>query len=82
MLQRVKKERNVLQTIKRRNANWIGQILRRNCFLNHVTEEKIEGRTVVKGRRGRRREKLPDDINPLAPELFFFLILAHPVYKM
>ena len=22
------------------------------------------------------------DINPLAPELFFFLILAHPVYKM
>ena len=21
-------------------------------------------------------------INPLAPELFFFLILAHPVYKM
>ena len=23
-----------------------------------------------------------DKINPLAPELFFFLILAHPVYKM
>ena len=22
------------------------------------------------------------DINRLAPELFFFLILAHPVYKM
>ena len=22
------------------------------------------------------------DINPLAPELFFFLILAHSVYKM
>ena len=21
-------------------------------------------------------------VNPLAPELFFFLILAHPVYKM
>ena len=24
--------------------------------------------------------KLP--VNPLAPELFFFSILAHPVYKM
>ena len=23
-----------------------------------------------------------EDINLLAPELFFFLILAHPVYKM
>jgi hypothetical protein len=31
--QRVKKERNILHEIKRRKANWIGHILRRNCLL-------------------------------------------------
>jgi hypothetical protein len=36
MLQRVKKERNILPTVKRRKANWIADILRRNCFLKHV----------------------------------------------
>jgi hypothetical protein len=30
VLHRVKEERNMLQTIKRRKANWIGHILRRN----------------------------------------------------
>jgi hypothetical protein len=34
-----KKEGNILQTIKRSGADWIGHILRRNCLLNHVTEE-------------------------------------------
>ena len=34
-LHRVKKERNILQT-KRRKTNWIGHILRRNCLLRHV----------------------------------------------
>jgi hypothetical protein len=43
VLHRVKKERNILHTIKRRKANWIGHILRRNCLLKHVTEEKLEG---------------------------------------
>jgi hypothetical protein len=28
VVQRVKEERNILNTIKRRKANWIGQILR------------------------------------------------------
>jgi hypothetical protein len=28
VLQRVKEERNILHTIKRRKANWIGHILR------------------------------------------------------
>jgi hypothetical protein len=31
VLRRVKEERNILQTIKRRKANWIGNILRRNA---------------------------------------------------
>jgi hypothetical protein len=35
-------ERNILQTVKRRKANWIGHILRRNCFLKHDTEEREE----------------------------------------
>jgi hypothetical protein len=34
VLHRVKGERNILHTIKRRKDNWIGHILRRNCLLN------------------------------------------------
>jgi hypothetical protein len=52
VLHRVKEERNILHTIKRRNANWIGHILRRNCLLKHVIEGKIEGRIEVTERRG------------------------------
>ena len=52
VLQRVNEERNILQTIRRRNANWIGHIVPRNCLLKHVTEGKIEGRIEVTGRRG------------------------------
>jgi hypothetical protein len=37
------KESNVLYAIKRRKANWIGLILRRNCLLKHVTEGKERG---------------------------------------
>jgi hypothetical protein len=59
VLHRVKEERNILHTIKRRKANWTGHILRRNCLLKHVIEGKLEGRT---GRRGRRRKQLLDDL--------------------
>jgi hypothetical protein len=41
VLHRVKEERNILRTIERRKANWIGHILRRNFALKHVTEENI-----------------------------------------
>jgi hypothetical protein len=44
MLQRVKEERNIVHTVNRREANWIGHILRRNCLLKHVIEGKIEER--------------------------------------
>jgi hypothetical protein len=40
----VKEERNIVHTIKRRKANWIGHILRRNCLLKHVIEGKLVGR--------------------------------------
>ena len=59
MSHRVKKDRNILHTAKRK-ANWIGHILRRNCLLNHVTEGKIGGLIEVTGIQERRR-KLPID---------------------
>jgi hypothetical protein len=61
VLHRVKEERNIVHTIKRRKANWIGHILCRNCLLKHVIEGKLEGRIKVTGRRGRRRKLLLDD---------------------
>ena len=62
VLRRVKNEGNTLQTIKRRNAKWVGHMLRRNYLLRHVIEGKINGRIEVKRRRGRRRNQLPDDL--------------------
>jgi hypothetical protein len=59
---RVKEERNIVHTIKRMKANWIGHILRRNCLLKHVIEGKLEGRIEVTVRRGRRRKQLLDDL--------------------
>jgi hypothetical protein len=54
--------RNILHAIERKNANWIGHILHRNCLLQHGTERKIKERTEVTGVRGRRRKKLLDDL--------------------
>jgi hypothetical protein len=62
VLHRVKEERNIVHTIKRRKANCIGHMLRRNCLLKHVIEGKIEGRIEMTGRRGRRRKQLLDDL--------------------
>jgi hypothetical protein len=56
--ERVRKERNILHTVKRKKVNWIGHILRRNCLLKHVIERKIKGRIEVAGRRARRHKKL------------------------
>jgi hypothetical protein len=62
VLQRVEDQRNVLHTVKRRKANWIGHILRRNWLLKHVIVGKIEEGTIeVTGRRGRIRKQLLDD---------------------
>jgi hypothetical protein len=48
--------------IRKRKANWIGHILRRNCLLQRVNEGKIKGGIEVTGRRGRKRRKLLDDL--------------------
>jgi hypothetical protein len=53
---------NILYEISKRNANWIGHILRRNCLLLRVTEVKIKGGIEVTARRGRRRRELLDDL--------------------
>ena len=62
VLLRVNELRNILHEIRKRKANWIGHILRRNCLLEQVIEGKIKGRIEVVGRRGRRRRKLLDDL--------------------
>ena len=54
VLHRMKGERKSIQTIKRRNDNWIGHISHRNCLLKHIIEGKIEGMIENTERRGRR----------------------------
>ena len=58
----VKEQRNILHEIRKRKANWIGHILRRNCLLQRVMEGKIKGGIEVRGRRGRRRRKLLEEL--------------------
>jgi hypothetical protein len=62
VLLRVKDQRSILHEIRKRKANWIGHILRRNCLLQQVGEGKIKGGIEVTGRRGRRCRKLLDDL--------------------
>ena len=44
VLLRVKGQRNILHEIRKRKANWIGHILRRNCLLKRVIEGKMKRR--------------------------------------
>jgi hypothetical protein len=46
----VKEGRNIVHTVKRWKANWIGHISRRNVLLKHVIEGEIEERTEGKTR--------------------------------
>jgi len=48
--------------LEQSKANWIGHILYRNCLLQRVIEGKIKDGIEVRGRRGRRRRKLLDDV--------------------
>ena len=61
-VKRVKEERNILHRVQRRKANWTDHILRWNCLLKQVIEEKVEGRIEVTGRREKRRKQLLDDL--------------------
>jgi len=54
VLPRDKEQRNILHEIRKRKANWVGHILRRNCLTQRVIEGKIKGAIEVAGRRGKR----------------------------
>ena len=58
VLQRVKKEMNVLHTIKQRGADWTGHNLHRNCLLNHAIEGTIE----VMGTKNRMHKQSLDGL--------------------
>ena len=62
VLLRVNEQRNILHEIRKRKANWIGHILRRNCLLKQVIEGEIKGEMEVTRRIGRRRKTLLDDL--------------------
>jgi hypothetical protein len=40
----VNEHKNILHKVRKRKANWIGHILRRNCLLHQVLEGKIKRR--------------------------------------
>ena len=62
ILHSVKEERNIVHTIQRGKADWIGRILRWKCLIKHTVERKIEGGIEVRGRQGRGRKQLLDDL--------------------
>ena len=62
VLLRVNEQRNILHEIRKRKANQIGHILRRNCLLQRVIKGKIKGGIELTGRRRRRRKKLLDEL--------------------
>jgi hypothetical protein len=62
VLLRDEEQRNILHEICKRKANWICNILNRNCLLQQVIEGKIKVRDRSDRKRGRRHRKLLDDL--------------------
>jgi len=62
VLFRVNEERNTLHEKRKRRANWIGHILRRNCLVKQMIEGKIKRQIEVIRMGGRRRKKLLGDL--------------------
>jgi hypothetical protein len=60
VLLRVNVQSNILHEKSKGNANWIGQILRRNFLLKQVIEGNMKGEMEGTRRRGRRCNKLLD----------------------
>jgi replicative superfamily II helicase len=57
---KVTEKMNILCTIKRRKANWIGHMLRRKCLLKRTFQKTIEGGIEARVRQGRRSKQLLD----------------------
>ena len=53
------------ESLKRKRANWIGHILRRNYFLRHFFKRKTEGGIEVTEREGIRCKQLLDDVKEI-----------------
>jgi hypothetical protein len=87
VLHAVKADRIILNAIKKKKANWICHILRRNCLLKHVTEGKVQGRIEVKERLGRRRKQLFYDLKEtgrywtLKEEALDYTLWENPLWK-
>jgi hypothetical protein len=58
VLHGVKKDRNILHTMKRMQANWIGHILHRNCLPKNSIQGKVDG----SDRKMRNCKQLLDDL--------------------
>ncbi|KAI5715694.1 hypothetical protein M8J77_020891 [Diaphorina citri] len=58
VLRRVEEERNIVKTIKKRKASWVGHILRRDCIQRKIMDIKFEGSRS----RGRRKFGMLTDI--------------------
>jgi hypothetical protein len=54
VVHKVKDESNTLQIVKRRQANWVGDLVHKNCHVKHVIGGKIEG-TRRRGRNYKHR---------------------------
>ena len=62
VLHRDKEQRNIIHTVKKRKAIWIGQILFGNWLLEQVFEGKMEGMIDGTRSQGRRRRQLLDGL--------------------
>jgi hypothetical protein len=62
VLQRVKEERNILQTVRIKKDNWNCHTLRKNFPLKHPIKGKIEERIEVTERRRRRSKGMGEGI--------------------
>jgi len=65
ILHKVKEDRHIIPKKKRKKVNWIGHILRRNCLLRHVVEEKVGEKKEMMGRRVIRRKQQLDELKEM-----------------
>jgi hypothetical protein len=56
VLRIVGEKRSLMETVRRRQKNWIGHVLRGDCLLRTVLEGRLQG----KHQRGRPRRKMLD----------------------
>jgi hypothetical protein len=47
VLHKLKEQRNIIHTVKRKKANRIGHILRGNCLIKRIIKREIKGATEV-----------------------------------